>query len=119
MFYSTVPHCACNAQLTAAATPRLLYPLRCQRHSRGWSLCGLSNVVPSPPSQVLDGLGDLLMPAVTPQSTGGSTTGSMAGSMGTPITPGVAAVPPATPPPTKTIGGVLDSALDNLIGGKW
>uniref|UniRef100_H3C286 Clathrin coat assembly protein AP180 n=1 Tax=Tetraodon nigroviridis TaxID=99883 RepID=H3C286_TETNG len=70
----------------------------------------------SPPSQVLDGLGDLLMPAVTPQSTGGSTTGSMAGSMGTPITPGVAAVPPATPPPTKTIGGVLDSALDNLIG---
>ncbi|CAF96251.1 unnamed protein product [Tetraodon nigroviridis] len=68
---------------------------------------------------VLDGLGDLLMPAVTPQSTGGSTTGSMAGSMGTPITPGVAAVPPATPPPTKTIGGVLDSALDNLIGGKW
>ncbi|CAF96247.1 unnamed protein product, partial [Tetraodon nigroviridis] len=65
---------------------------------------------------VLDGLGDLLMPAVTPQSTGGSTTGSMAGSMGTPITPGVAAVPPATPPPTKTIGGVLDSALDNLIG---
>lgn len=67
------------------------------------------------PPEVFDGLGDLLMPAVTPQSTGGST----AGSMGTPITPGVAAVPPATPPPGKTIGGVLDSALDNLIGGKW
>eukprot|EP00066_Takifugu_rubripes_P014385 XP_011603651.1 PREDICTED: clathrin coat assembly protein AP180 [Takifugu rubripes] len=63
-------------------------------------------------ASMFDGLGDLLMPAVTPQSTGGST----AGSMGTPMTPGIAAVPPATPPPGKTIGGVLDSALDNLIG---
>lgn len=86
------------------------------RHLRDCNLCCLSDVVPfPPPSKVFDGLGDLLMPAVTPQSTGGST----AGSMGTPMTPGIAAVPPATPPPGKTIGGVLDSALDNLIGGKW
>ncbi|XP_070691211.1 clathrin coat assembly protein AP180-like [Pempheris klunzingeri] len=63
-------------------------------------------------ASMFDGLGDLLMPAVTPQSTGGSTTGSTAGSMGTPAA-GMAA---ATPPPTKTIGGDLDSSLANLIG---
>lgn len=72
----------------------------------------------SHPLQVLDGLGDLLMPSVTPQSTGGSTAGSTAGSMGTPVgVGGVAAAPPATPPPTKTTGGDLDSSLANLIGG--
>ncbi|XP_024123432.1 clathrin coat assembly protein AP180 isoform X10 [Oryzias melastigma] len=66
---------------------------------------------------VLGGLGDLLMPAVTPQSTGGSTTGSIAGSMGTPVAPGgITMAPPATPPPTKTIGGDLDSSLANLVG---
>ncbi|XP_077382797.1 clathrin coat assembly protein AP180 isoform X7 [Festucalex cinctus] len=68
-------------------------------------------------ASMFDGLGDLLMPAVTPQSTGGSTTGSAAGSMGTPVTvENIAAAPPATPPPTKTIAGDLDSSLANLVG---
>ncbi|XP_034554614.1 clathrin coat assembly protein AP180 [Notolabrus celidotus] len=68
-------------------------------------------------ASMLGGLGDLLMPAVTPQSTGGSTAGSTAGSMGTPVAAGgMSAIPPATPPPTKTIGGDLDSSLANLIG---
>lgn len=72
----------------------------------------------SAPLQVFDGLGDLLMPAVTPQSTGGSTAGSTAGSMGTPVAAGgISVIPPATPPPTKTIGGDLDSSLANLVGG--
>ncbi|XP_044062961.1 clathrin coat assembly protein AP180 isoform X13 [Siniperca chuatsi] len=65
-------------------------------------------------ASMFDGLGDLLMPAVTPQSTGGSTAGSTAGSMGTPVAAGGIAA--ATPPPTKTIGGDLDSSLANLIG---
>lgn len=65
-------------------------------------------------TQVFDGLGDLLMPAVTPQSTGGSTAGSTAGSSGTPVATGVVAAPPAA----KTIGGDLDSSLANLIGGR-
>uniref|UniRef100_A0A1A8JJ12 Synaptosomal-associated protein 91 n=1 Tax=Nothobranchius kuhntae TaxID=321403 RepID=A0A1A8JJ12_NOTKU len=68
-------------------------------------------------ASMLGGLGDLLMPAVTPQSTGGSTSGSTGGSMGTPIAAGgTSAIPPATPPPTKTIGGDLDSSLANLVG---
>uniref|UniRef100_A0A4W6E6F2 Clathrin coat assembly protein AP180 n=1 Tax=Lates calcarifer TaxID=8187 RepID=A0A4W6E6F2_LATCA len=68
-------------------------------------------------ASMFDGLGDLLMPSVTPQSTGGSTAGSTAGSMGTPVAAaGIAAAPPATPPPTKTIGGDLDSSLANLVG---
>ncbi|XP_024123425.1 clathrin coat assembly protein AP180 isoform X4 [Oryzias melastigma] len=69
------------------------------------------------PSGGFNPSGDLLMPAVTPQSTGGSTTGSIAGSMGTPVAPGgITMAPPATPPPTKTIGGDLDSSLANLVG---
>ncbi|KAM9805838.1 clathrin coat assembly protein AP180 isoform 10-T10 [Syngnathus typhle] len=68
-------------------------------------------------ASVFDALGDLLMPAVTPQSTGGSTTGSAAGSMGTPVTvENIAAAPPATPPLTKAIAGDLDSSLANLVG---
>ncbi|XP_054897844.1 clathrin coat assembly protein AP180 isoform X5 [Poeciliopsis prolifica] len=64
-------------------------------------------------ASMFGGLGDLLMPAVTPQSTGGSTTGST----GTPSAPGgISALPPATPPPAKTIGGDLDSSLANLVG---
>ncbi|XP_062278588.1 clathrin coat assembly protein AP180 isoform X2 [Scomber scombrus] len=63
-------------------------------------------------ASMFGGLGDLLMPAITPQSTGGSTTGSTSGSIGG----GIAAAPPATPPATKTIGGDLDSSLANLIG---
>ncbi|XP_032373910.1 clathrin coat assembly protein AP180 isoform X11 [Etheostoma spectabile] len=65
-------------------------------------------------ASMFDGLGDLLMPAITPQSTGGSTAGSTAGSMGTPVAAGGIAA--ATPPPTKTVGGDLDSSLANLIG---
>ncbi|XP_029307487.1 clathrin coat assembly protein AP180 isoform X12 [Cottoperca gobio] len=68
-------------------------------------------------ASMFGGLGDLLMPAITPQSTGGSTAGSIAGSMGTPIAAGgIAAAPPATPPAIKTVGGDLDSSLANLIG---
>ncbi|XP_051920630.1 clathrin coat assembly protein AP180 isoform X9 [Hippocampus zosterae] len=68
-------------------------------------------------ASMFDGLGDLLMPAVTPQSTGGSTTGSAAGSMGTPVTvENIAAAPPATPPPSKSVAGDLDSSLANLVG---
>ncbi|XP_078108070.1 clathrin coat assembly protein AP180 [Sander vitreus] len=65
-------------------------------------------------ASMFDGLGDLLMPAITPQSTGGSTAGSAAGSMGTPVAAGGIAA--ATLPPTKTVGGDLDSSLANLIG---
>ncbi|XP_038144430.1 clathrin coat assembly protein AP180-like isoform X2 [Cyprinodon tularosa] len=68
-------------------------------------------------ASMFGGLGELLMPAVTPQSTGGSTAGSTAGSIGTPIAAGgISAIPPATPPPPKTIGGDLDSSLANLVG---
>ncbi|XP_077454427.1 clathrin coat assembly protein AP180 isoform X10 [Stigmatopora argus] len=68
-------------------------------------------------ASMFDGLGDLLMPAVTPQSTGGSTTGSAAGNMGSTVTvENISAAPPATPPPTKTIAGDLDSSLANLVG---
>ncbi|XP_006794890.1 clathrin coat assembly protein AP180 isoform X8 [Neolamprologus brichardi] len=68
-------------------------------------------------ASMFDGLGDLLMPSVTPQSTGGSTTGSTTGSMGTPVAVGgIAAAPSATPPATKTIVGDLDTSLANLVG---
>ncbi|KAI9520846.1 hypothetical protein NQZ68_013251 [Dissostichus eleginoides] len=68
-------------------------------------------------ASMFGGLGDLLMPAITPQSTGGSTAGSIAGSMGTPVAVGgIAAAPPPTPPPSKNVGGDLDSSLANLIG---
>ncbi|XP_034085276.1 clathrin coat assembly protein AP180 isoform X10 [Gymnodraco acuticeps] len=64
-------------------------------------------------ASMFGGLGDLLMPAITPQSTGGSTAGSTAGSMGTPVAMGGIA---AAPPLSKTVGGDLDSSLANLIG---
>ncbi|XP_066512382.1 clathrin coat assembly protein AP180-like [Hoplias malabaricus] len=76
-------------------------------------------------SSVFGGLGDLLMPTITPQSTGG-TPMSAAG------TPAAPAVMPAAPPsmmptmmPTmlpsaapapKAISGDLDSSLANLVG---
>lgn len=79
--------------------------------TRRWSFLCFSRDSPL----VFGGLGDLLMPVVTPQSTGGST----AGSTGTPSAPGgISALPPATPPPTKAIGGDLDSSLANLVGGR-
>ncbi|XP_077073090.1 clathrin coat assembly protein AP180 isoform X3 [Siphateles boraxobius] len=81
-------------------------------------------------TSVFDGLGDLLMPAITPQSTGG--TPMAATSM--PLTPGIvptagpamalamapAMVPTMTPvaaaQPIKPIGGDLDTSLANLVG---
>ncbi|XP_068586130.1 clathrin coat assembly protein AP180 [Cebidichthys violaceus] len=63
-------------------------------------------------ASMFDGLGDLLMPSITPQSTGGSTAGSTAGSIGTPVAAGGI----AAAPPTKAVGGDLDSSLANLIG---
>ncbi|TNN57718.1 Clathrin coat assembly protein AP180 [Liparis tanakae] len=77
-------------------------------------------------ASMFGGLGDLLMPSITPQSTGGSTSGSIAGSMGTPVAAaGIASAlsassatsaHSATPTPMKTVGGDLDSSLANLIG---
>lgn len=78
---------------------------------------------------VFDGLGDLLMPAITPQSTGG--TPMAAGS--TPVTPGIlptmasvmmgmtpAMVPTMAPvQPVKPIGGDLDSSLASLVGSMY
>nr|XP_040021850.1 clathrin coat assembly protein AP180 isoform X14 [Gasterosteus aculeatus aculeatus] len=67
-------------------------------------------------ASMFGGLGDLLMPSITPQSTGGSSTGSTASSMAAAAAGGSAAAPPAPLPPTKTVGGDLDSSLANLIG---
>ncbi|XP_077951565.1 clathrin coat assembly protein AP180 isoform X22 [Gasterosteus aculeatus] len=67
-------------------------------------------------ASMFGGLGDLLMPSITPQSTGGSSTGSTASSMAAAAAGGNAAAPPAPLPPTKTVGGDLDSSLANLIG---
>ncbi|KAM8868934.1 clathrin coat assembly protein AP180-like isoform 5-T5 [Spinachia spinachia] len=68
-------------------------------------------------ASMFGGLGDLLMPSITPQSTGGSTAGSTAGSIGTAVGGGGnAAASPAPLPPAKTVGGDLDSSLANLIG---
>lgn len=82
---------------------------------------------------VFDGLGDLLMPAITPQSTGG--TPMAATSM--PLTPGIVptagpAMAPAMAPamvptmapiaaaqPIKPIGGDLDTSLANLVGSMY
>ncbi|XP_035384023.1 clathrin coat assembly protein AP180 isoform X2 [Electrophorus electricus] len=72
-------------------------------------------------TSVFDGLGDLLMPAITPQSTGGTPIAAT----GTPTAPSV--VLPAAPtmmptmmptaaPPPKAIGSDLDSSLANLVG---
>lgn len=82
---------------------------------------------------VFDGLGDLLMPAITPQSTGG--TPMSATSM--PLAPGIVptvgptmapAMAPAMAPtmapvlaaqPIKPIGGDLDTSLANLVGSMY
>ncbi|KAL1259719.1 hypothetical protein QQF64_010296, partial [Cirrhinus molitorella] len=75
-------------------------------------------------TSVFDGLGDLLMPAITPQSTGGT---PMAAA-GTPLAPGIVPTagptmtlaptmaPTAAAQPIKPIGGDLDSSLANLVG---
>ncbi|XP_030640420.1 clathrin coat assembly protein AP180 [Chanos chanos] len=85
-------------------------------------------VAPAAPSggfdaSVFDGLEDLLMPTITPQSTGGTPMG-LAGTPASPApTPAMApspAMPPAlaptAAPPVKPIGGDLDSSLANLVG---
>ncbi|XP_026106678.1 clathrin coat assembly protein AP180-like [Carassius auratus] len=73
-------------------------------------------------ASVFDGLGDLLMPALTPQSTGGTPMGAVS----MPLTPGVVPTtgptmaptmaPTAAAQPIKTIGGDLDISLANLVG---
>ncbi|XP_051721215.1 clathrin coat assembly protein AP180 [Ctenopharyngodon idella] len=81
-------------------------------------------------TSVFDGLGDLLMPAITPQSTGGTpmsatsmplapgivpTVGpTMAPAMVPAMAPTMAPVPAAQP--IKPIGGDLDTSLANLVG---
>ncbi|KAG7319391.1 hypothetical protein KOW79_016534 [Hemibagrus wyckioides] len=81
-------------------------------------------------ASVFDGLGDLLMPSITPQSTGGSSTPIVP-----PASPIVAAAPAATPTatptmmptampammptsglPAKAISIDLDESLANLVG---
>lgn len=82
---------------------------------------------------VFDGLGDLLMPAITPQSTGGTpmsatsmplapgivpTVGpTMAPAMAPAMAPTMAPVPAAQP--IKPIGGDLDTSLANLVGSMY
>ncbi|RXN31750.1 clathrin coat assembly protein AP180 [Labeo rohita] len=81
-------------------------------------------------ASVFDGLEDLLMPAITPQSTGGTPMAAAS----TPLAPGIVptagptmapAMAPAMVPtlapvaaaqPIKPIGGDLDSSLANLVG---
>ncbi|XP_026139626.1 clathrin coat assembly protein AP180 isoform X4 [Carassius auratus] len=81
-------------------------------------------------ASVFDVLGDLLMPAITPQSTGGTPMAAAS----TPLAPGIVptagptvapAMIPAMAPtmaptaaaqPIKPIGGDLDSSLANLVG---
>ncbi|XP_048008939.1 clathrin coat assembly protein AP180 isoform X9 [Megalobrama amblycephala] len=81
-------------------------------------------------ASVFDGLGDLLMPAITPQSTGGTpmsatsmplapgivpTVGpTMAPAMAPAMAPTMAPLPAAQP--IKPIGGDLDTSLANLVG---
>ncbi|XP_067262132.1 clathrin coat assembly protein AP180 [Chanodichthys erythropterus] len=81
-------------------------------------------------ASVFDGLGDLLMPAITPQSTGGTpmsatsmplapgivpTVGpTMAPAMAPAMAPTMTPVPAAQP--IKPIGGDLDTSLANLVG---
>ncbi|KAM6967617.1 clathrin coat assembly protein AP180 [Aplochiton taeniatus] len=67
-------------------------------------------------TSVFGGLGDLLMPAITPQSTGGSTAGSATGSAGTPAAGAGMVANSTAPPPAKPIGGDLESSLANLVG---
>ncbi|XP_034144815.1 clathrin coat assembly protein AP180 isoform X7 [Esox lucius] len=64
---------------------------------------------------VFGGLGDLLMPAITPQSTGGSvsSTGSGSSKVTAAVGGGMAGAPAIKRP---SIGGDLDSSLANLIG---
>lgn len=66
------------------------------------------------------GLGDLLMPAITPQSTGGSVGSTLSGGFSTKVTPAVGGgMTGATAIKRPSIGGDLDSSLANLVGGMY
>ncbi|XP_056331594.1 clathrin coat assembly protein AP180 [Danio aesculapii] len=77
-------------------------------------------------ASVFDGLGDLLMPAITPQSTGGTPMAAASPQLvpglvptaGPTMAPAMAPAmaPTMAPAPVKPIGGDLDSSLANLVG---
>ncbi|KAK6326033.1 hypothetical protein J4Q44_G00016770 [Coregonus suidteri] len=68
-------------------------------------------------ASVFGGLGDLLMPAITPQSTGGSVGSTGSGGGSTKVKPAVGGVMAGAPAIKRpSIGGDLDSSLANLIG---
>ncbi|XP_045574269.1 clathrin coat assembly protein AP180 isoform X5 [Salmo salar] len=68
-------------------------------------------------ASVFGGLGDLLMPAITPQSTGGSVGSTLSGGFSTKVTPAVGGgMTGATAIKRPSIGGDLDSSLANLVG---
>ncbi|XP_038848578.1 clathrin coat assembly protein AP180-like [Salvelinus namaycush] len=68
-------------------------------------------------ASVFGGLGDLLMPALTPQSTGGSVGSTGSGGVSTKVTPAVGGgMTGATSIKRPSIGGDLDSSLANLVG---
>uniref|UniRef100_A0A8C8F182 Clathrin coat assembly protein AP180 n=1 Tax=Oncorhynchus tshawytscha TaxID=74940 RepID=A0A8C8F182_ONCTS len=69
-------------------------------------------------ASVFGGLGDILMPAITPQSTGGSVGSTVSGGVSTKFTPAVGVgMTGATAIKRPSIGGDLDSSLANLVGG--
>ncbi|XP_052345275.1 clathrin coat assembly protein AP180-like isoform X6 [Oncorhynchus keta] len=68
-------------------------------------------------ASVFGGLGDILMPAITPQSTGGSVGSTGSGGVSTKFTPAVGVgMTGATAIKRPSIGGDLDSSLANLVG---
>nr|XP_029485100.1 clathrin coat assembly protein AP180-like isoform X1 [Oncorhynchus nerka] len=68
-------------------------------------------------ASVFGGLGDLLMPAITPQSTGGSVGSTGSGGGNTKVAPAVGGgMAGATAIKRPSIGGDLDSSLANLVG---
>nr|XP_029536060.1 clathrin coat assembly protein AP180-like isoform X2 [Oncorhynchus nerka] len=69
------------------------------------------------PSGGFDASGDILMPAITPQSTGGSVGSTGSGGVSTRFTPAVGVgMTGATAIKRPSIGGDLDSSLANLVG---
>ncbi|XP_038833313.1 clathrin coat assembly protein AP180 [Salvelinus namaycush] len=68
-------------------------------------------------ASVFGGLGDLLMPVITPQSTGGSVGSTGSGGGNTKVAPAVGGgMAGATAIKRPSIGGDLDSSLANLVG---